>query len=343
MIDESLWDFEPSVNGKSLVEMLRAYQEPLLLYQALKAGVFEALDDSPKSAEALAQKIEAVPSRLPLLLDALVALGLLEKRGDTYANSQVARVFLSSQSRFYLGDLIELQLSPQRLDRWQKVSDWLKGEEIGRWNPQEAFNPSFVRAMAQATLGYKGFGPTVLAVADHPSFRSARRLLDLGGGHGLYAIALKRLRPELEATIFDLPQVEPVAREYARLYGTQVFFVGGDFHQSELPPQQDIVLAFDIFYPSQVETVLAKVYQSLNPGGYLFAKHYLLDSTRTTPKQAALFALQSKLTNPGSRVYTLHEIEEMLLNTGFQLEAAIPAGDSTSTLLVAKKPGGTGV
>ncbi|RJX27398.1 MAG: methyltransferase domain-containing protein [Dethiobacter sp.] len=339
MLEERLLNFEPPAKGNPLVDMARGYQESLLLYQAFKAGIFETLADAPKNAETVAQEIGSVPERTCLLLDALVALGLVEKKGDTYITSEVAQTFLSSRSKFYQGDLLDLQLSPERRRHWERIIDWLKGEKVGRWNHRETFNPSFVRAMAQAALGHKGFKETILAIANHSCFQSARRFLDLGGGHGLYAIALKQLKPDLEAIVFDLPHVEQVTQGYSRQYNAEVIFMAGDFHENELPAEQDIVLAFDIFYPSQTEKVLRKVYRALKPGGCLFTKHWFLDATRTRPKRAALFALHLKLNNPMSHVYALKEMEEIFVKTGFQIEGSTPVGDSASTLLVARKGG----
>ncbi|MBC7325864.1 MAG: methyltransferase domain-containing protein, partial [Moorella sp. (in: Bacteria)] len=165
-----------------------------------------------------------------------------------------------------------MQLSPDRRRKWEQIGDWLRGEAIGqRGGHGEVFTPSFIRAMAQATLSHKGFEATVELVAGHPGFRAAKKLLDLGGGHGLYAIALKKLRPELEATIFDLPHAEEVTQEYARQYGAAVAFCAGDFYVDELPIDQDLILAFDVFYgpPARTKEVLGRIYRALRPGGYL--------------------------------------------------------------------------
>ena len=42
---------------------------------------------------------------------------------------------------------------------------------------------------------------------------NARRLLDVGGGHGLYSIKFCYRYPELEATIFDLPLATETTRK----------------------------------------------------------------------------------------------------------------------------------
>ncbi len=336
----ALTDFKPPVSGEALAEMARCYQKSLLLEQTFKLGFFENLAAGFRSVAQLAEQTGARPERLVLLLDALVSVGLLEKNGGTYTNTVLAQTFLCSHSKFYQGDLLGLQLAPERRRQWERIGDWLKGETIRQpGSTGEVFNPSFVRAMAQATLSHKGFEATLELVAKHPGFEKAKKLLDLGGGHGLYAIALKRLRPELEATIFDLPHTEEVMQEYARQYGATVAFYAGDFYVDELPKDQDLILAFDVFYgpPAKTKEVLGRVYRSLRPGGYLFTKHWFLNDTRTQPERAAFFALMLALGNPAAHVCTCREMAEMLAEVGLAVEKLIPIGDAASTMIIARK------
>lgn len=345
MFQEELFEFEPEVDGNFLLEIIRGYQYSLVLYQALKSGIFDSLNGNPKSADFLARETGYLPERVVFLLDALTSLGLVEKTGEKYAKSPVAMTYLSRNSRFYLGDLINMELSPEKNQHWKMLGSWLKGEtgeENDSHNPTAVFNPSFVRAMAQGVLCNKGFNKTISLVAGHSCFKSARRLLDLGGGHGLFAIALKRIKPELNAVVFDLPHVEQVTREYARKYATDIDFHPGNFYEDELPPNQDIILTFDILHPVppvQKEDVFAKVHRALKPGGYLFYKLRFLNAARTGPRRAALFALSIKLKNHSSHVYTLKEAEEMLDRIGFQVEDAADAGDAVSTIVIARKEG----
>jgi 2-polyprenyl-3-methyl-5-hydroxy-6-metoxy-1,4-benzoquinol methylase len=343
MLQEKLISFQPVVKGDSLAEFARGFQESMLMYQAFKTGIFEVLNGNQKTATDVAQAIDCIPEHTAFLLNALVALGLLEKNDDLYTNSEVAQTFLVSNSKFYQGDLLELQFAPKRRQQWENLGEWLKGENAGIMRsdkPNEVFNPSFVKAMAQGALSNKGFDETISLIANHSSFRTARRLLDLGGGHGLYAIALKQIKPELESVVFDLPHVGQVTKEYSRQYGTTVGFHPGDFYKDELPAGQDIVLAFDVLYPvptGKKEDVLVKINHALNPGGYLFLKQWFLDHTRTCPKRAAFFALTMRLANSVSHVCTLQEGEEMLINAGFQIEGSSVIKDSASTLLIARK------
>lgn len=342
MFKKKLSEFQPETEGNFLLEMMRNYQQALVLYQTFKQGIFDLLDDTPQKAELLARESGYLPERLVFLLDALTSMGLVEKTGKSYALSPAARTYLSQNSPFYLGDLIELDLAPEKIQQWGTLGNWLKGETVGdkSHNPKAVFNPSFVRAMAQGVLTNKSFVETISLVANHSCFPSSRKLLDLGGGHGLFAIALKRLHPELDAVVFDLPHVEQVTRDYARRYTTEIGFHPGNFYEDNLPPGQDIILAFDILHPvpkSKKEEVFSRVHKALKPGGYLFYKLWFLNKDRTSPSRAAVFALSCKLKTESSHVYTLEEAKEMLSKLGFQIEDAVAARDTDSTMLIARK------
>jgi hypothetical protein len=345
VLEEKLKNFDPKVNGESLGGLARGYQESLLVYNAYKIGIFEVLGNNAKDIASIAQELGCLPERLGYLLNVLVPMGLIEKRDGRYCNSSIVQTFLLSNSRFYQGDLLELQLSPKRRQQWDRIDEWLRGESSGtvrKSEPDEVFNPSFIRAMAQGALSNEAFKETIIQIANHQCFQAARRLLDLGGGHGLYAIALKQIRPELDVVVYDLPHVGQVAEEYSRQYDTEVSFVPGNFYKDDLPMKQDIILAFDILYPApgpQKKMVIEKMYNALNPEGYLLLKQLFLDDTRTKPKGAAFFSLCLSLGNFMSHVSTVQEAEEMFNDTGFQIVDSCKVGGSTSTLLFLKKSG----
>jgi SAM-dependent methyltransferase len=102
--------------------------------------------------------------------------------------------------------------------------------------------------------------------------RGARRLLDVGGGHGLYSVRFCRRHPGLTATIFDLPQGLESARQTiaAEQMEGRVGMQVGDFMRDELGSGYDVVLLFNIVHSRQPEgnvALLQKVARALVPGG----------------------------------------------------------------------------
>ncbi|WP_051280409.1 class I SAM-dependent methyltransferase [Anaerovorax odorimutans] len=341
MQNEDVKDFLFKVEGEELFSIIRGYSKAQFLYQAFSCRVFEYLTDKPKSIEEISKTMGCNIDRLIFLLDALTSINMVQKKEELYSLSPVSATYLCKNSEFYIGDLFELEFTNKQRDDWENLEAWLKGYFSNEGhNPKEVFKPSFIKAMAQGVLIDSSIGKTVELISNHACFKSAEKLLDVGGGHGLFPIALQKKKPKLKVAVFDLPQVEPVTRDYANKYNAKIDFIAGNFYENDFPLGQDIVLTFDILHPvptTKKEEVFKKAYNCLNKNGYLFYKLWFLDSTRTKPDNAAIFALKCKIMNDQSHVYTLNEAEEMLTGIGFNVEGSFSVGDNGSTILIARK------
>ena len=333
--------FQPQVEGKDLLGLISGYQQANFLYQAFTTGIFECLADEPQKIEDIAEKMGYQADRTRFFLDALTAMELAVKEGEQYRITPLAKTYLCRDNPFFLGDLLDMQFSIKQGSAWSMMGSWLKGNSTGEGhNPQAIFQASFVRAMAQRVLSDNSIFHTVEMISRHPGFAEATNILDLGGGHGLFPMALQMKKPDLEITVFDLPQVREVSEEYVKIFEREVYFCPGNFYEDELPGNQDIILAFDILHPvvpAQKEQVFAKAYRALRKGGYLFYKLWFLDESRTKSRRAALFALKCKIINSDSHVYTYREATEMLEKIGFKIEGMLTVGDNASNILVARK------
>ena len=82
-------------NPGTLLETSGGYWKTCALHAAVQLDVFTVMEDQRLSAEAVAEKLQADPRALAMLLNALTAMNLLEKSGDLYANTPEAARFLS--------------------------------------------------------------------------------------------------------------------------------------------------------------------------------------------------------------------------------------------------------
>ncbi|MHC1575576.1 MAG: methyltransferase, partial [Candidatus Methanogasteraceae archaeon] len=179
----------------------------------------------------------------------------------------------------------------------------------------------FILAMAEGSMR-GSLHQTVKEVSNLPEFKRARTLLDLGGGHGLYAIAFAEINPELDATVFDLPPVTEVTREFIGRYGMneRVSVIGGDFALDDIGHGYDIVFASDVFYrkPDALSGVFEKIHGALNDGGSIVLKHWILNDDRTAPPTSVLFDLMLSLRGGDwHHIYTEVEYIELLEGAGF--------------------------
>jgi precorrin-6B methylase 2 len=149
------------------------------------------------------------------------------------------------------------------------------------------------------------------------------RVLDVGGGSGAYAMAFARAKPGLHATVFDLPQVAPLTRDYLKQAGLaeRVDVRVGDYYRDALPRGNDLVFLSAIIHscsPAEIRKLFGKCARALNPGGSIVVQEFVVDEDRTAPAFSVFFALNMLVGTPGGDAYTESEISSWLKAAGFR-------------------------
>ncbi|MGP0073100.1 MAG: methyltransferase [Bryobacteraceae bacterium] len=268
------------------------------MFAAVKLGIF----DGARPADCKA---------LPRLLDACVALGLLEKRDGIYINTPEADKYLRSDSPDSLTGYIDYS-NEALYPMWAHLEDAVRegtprwkqtfGVEGGIWAGYfrtEETKRNFLKGM-------HGFGrlssPAVAAAFDLSRFH---RLIDLGGASGHLVEAIRERYPQIQAQVFDLPQV-------AQLYpGT----IAGDFFTDPLPPA-DLYSVGRILHDwsdEKIHGLLAKIHAALPEGGGLLVAEKLL----TPGYVSAHMQSMNMLVNAEGRERSAAEYESLLRSDGF--------------------------
>jgi predicted O-methyltransferase YrrM len=156
-----------------------------------------------------------------------------------------------------------------------------------------------------------------LARAEH-----VHRLLDIGGGSGAYSIALAQAYPQLHAEVFDLEPVTRIAQRYIRAAGLEgrITTRTGDLTKDELGSGYDLVLLSAICHMLDEQGNLSlfhRCFRALAPGGRLLIRDFILDPGRTSPPQAAIFAVHMLVNTHGGSTYTLEQHDSWLRQAGF--------------------------
>jgi cyclopropane fatty-acyl-phospholipid synthase-like methyltransferase len=160
-------------------------------------------------------------------------------------------------------------------------------------------------------------------VAKIPVPAAARRVLDIGGGHGIYSIALCRRYPALAATVLDSPAALQTARATiaAEQMAERVGVQEGNFLLDDLGTGYDVALLFNIvhgFTPEQNTALLCNVAKALNPGGLVVIAEQLAGKSPgvVAPAIAQILGM-SYFQLLGGRIYTFDEIAGWLTAAGF--------------------------
>ncbi|WP_300671942.1 class I SAM-dependent methyltransferase [Desulfoluna sp.] len=246
----------------------RHYKEFCAMTAAVRLGIFDALEE-PLTLEGLCDACRLLPPATKHLLELLCELGLLNRQDDRYRNTPLSALYLVTSSPLFQGAVMrDIQNGFALWDRLDRV---LQEGPIAV-EEETFFENGLVDSLAAEILCGE-LQKTVEAVASVPAFKQARSLLDLGGGHGLYAIALSRINPELHATVFDFPDIARKAEEVLAANGAdRVRFVPGNLFTDDLGSDHDVI--FLSYNPGGKNPALLKrIHDALKPGGLFVTKH----------------------------------------------------------------------
>lgn len=318
-------------NPAELLKVAGSYWETCALHAGVKLDLFSMLTARPQTAADLAAKMAIDERGLTMLLDALAAMQLLDKQGASYAATGFAAEFLDRHSSAYLGHII--------LHHHHLVESWSRLDEAVReggpvrdrvsHEPTDAERESFLLGMFN--LGMLN-APEVAAQVD---LAGRRRLLDIGGGPGTYAIHFCEHNPQLQATIFDLPTTRPFAQTTLQRFAMteRINFVDGDFIDGPLPGGFDVAWLSHVLHgegPDGCSKLLANAVAALEPGGLLLVQEFILDETRAAPLFPALFSLNMLLGTPQGQAYSEPELEKLFNQAGLsqvkRLAVELPNG-----------------
>jgi SAM-dependent methyltransferase len=301
-----------------ILRLMRDYQPACVLGAAAELDLFTILGQEDRSAAELAHEAAADPRGMAVLLDALTALGLLEKTGPRYATPAALRPLLTAQSPQTVLPMVQHSMTCLR--HWTQVAAVVKSGHPGPRQESirgaEADRAAFIAAMHSVSA------PMADALVARLAELEFRHVLDVGGASGTWTLAFLRARPAATATIFDLP--DAIAQARARLAGHElagrVRLVAGDFYADELPAGADLAWVSAIAHQhsrGHNRALYAKVYRALPPGGRIAIRDMVMDGDRTRPTDGALFAINMLVNTDSGGTFTFAEFAEDLQAAGF--------------------------
>lgn len=305
----------------AIIDLANAYFDSCVLFTSADLGVFGALARlGLASSEALAAELGLNARGARLLLDACVAVGLLEKNGTAYRNTPASGAFLVPGKP---GDLTQaIRYNRDVFGAWQRLAQLARtGAPVE--NPQLHLGAdpdrtrTFVLSMHARVLA---IGRSLLAQLD---LTGRRQLLDVGGGPGTYSVLISQSNPAIRCTVLDLPEIVAIAEELIAQQGAsgRVRTLPGNYHTTPFPPGNDVVNFFGVLHqesPDSIRDLLERAYASLVPGGAVYVFDMMTDETRTSPKFSALFAVTMALTAKDGWVFSSSELQSWLEEAGFE-------------------------
>jgi len=313
---------EEQWNSGKLMKTSGAYWESFPLHVAVDLDVFTLIGEGSLSGEEIAARWRGNARSARALLDAVAAMGLLEKKADQYSNTLAAKTFLIKTSPSYIGFAIKHH--HHLVSAWSKLSQAVKtGKPVRKKRRTRSELESFLMAMYNNA---SGLAPRITGEID---LSQRRHLLDLGGGPGTYAIHFCQANPNLRATVFDLPTTAPFAQKTIRRFGlgSRIDFQAGDYLRDAVQGSYDVAWLSQILHsmgPEPCRTVIEKAVSVLEPGGLILVHDFLLNDAHDGPLFPSLFALNMLVNTEEGRSYSEGEIKDMLLNAGVRNIRRLP-------------------
>lgn len=323
-----------AVRGDTLLERLavRARLAPVPAIESLagmalsgvlitgaRLGVLERLATRPSTAAQLAADLGLEPATCHLLVDVLFSLGYLTCRDGTYTVTRRTRRWLLPSST----NTVHRFIASHR-DYWRwwaalpEVAEGRRSFDHHATAPNDPYWQDYIAGQYELA---RFQAPEVARAVRLPP--RARRLLDIGGGHGWYAAELCRRHPGLRATVLDLPGSAAVGRQIIAEAGLtdRVQHREGDVRDAPLGSDYDVVLCLNLIHhlgPEHIVPLFSRVQRALRPGGTVVVLDLFADTDRRRrPDPAAsclalLFHLSS-----GATLYTGDQVRNWLTAAGF--------------------------
>ena len=159
-------------------------------------------------------------------------------------------------------------------------------------------------------------------VSQIPEFKSFKRMLDLGGGPGIFCIAMVDRHPSMKGIVFDRKPSTDVAQEFIKEYGLEgrIEVLPGDYNTDDLGRGYDFIWSsFTLnFAQRNLNLVLKKVYKALKPGGVFINLSEGLTHEGTQPKMNVLCTVGWSMQNQPLRAFNQGWIADTMLAVGFK-------------------------
>ncbi|VVJ17769.1 TcmO [Amycolatopsis camponoti] len=331
----------PPDSAGGILDLIMAFYGSRAVISAVELDLFTTLSGTSMTGTELSGRAGLHPRGAADFLDALVSLGLLERTGDRYANTPDAERHLVAGKPGYVGGYARMA-GGMLFPVWGKLTEALRTGRAQVPSDRGIFDGyrdddatrGFLGAM-DAVNG--GVGAALAAVFDWSRYSS---VVDLGGARGNLAATLVREHPHLDATCFDLPPVERFFDEHTAELGLagRIRFAAGDFFADPLPVADVFVAGHILHYfdLSGRRTLLARVHESVKPGGAVLVYDRMIDAGRRGRPLSLLGSLNMLLTSPGGAEYTPDEARKWLTEAGFGTVEVARVG-SLDTLVIGYK------
>ena len=333
---------QKKVTPERIMQMAWGYAPPLVIESALKHGVFDALNKSAKTTAQLAKQARVSERGMTAILNALVGLQLLTRKGNRYALTPESAAFLVSTRAPYYGEffrhtteqLIPKWLQLEKVVRTGKPAMAVNGEKDG-----VEFFAKFVESLFPLSFA------AASALGEHlkvPKTKTPVNVLDIAAGSGVWGIALAKQSKQVRMSAVDWPDVLKVTERVAHRHGVgkRLTKLPGDLLKVNYGNGHHVATLGHILHSEgreRSQRLLKKVFKALSPGGTIAIMEFMVDHDRSGPPLGLLFAVNMLVNTKAGDTFSFKEISGWLRAAGFKNPRLLEV-PAVSPLVLATKP-----
>ena len=294
------------------------------LLRAVELGLFAELGKGPQDMGELTQRLGLHRRSARDFLDSLVALGMLRREGNLYANTAETDLYLDPSKPSYVGGMLEMA-NARLYGIWGSLTEGLRtgqpqnevksgGNVFDSLYGDPAGLRSFLQAMTALSMGAN------MAIAQKFPWSNYRTFVDVGAAQGGLPVQIALAHGHLSGGGFDLPAVAPIFEEYVNSFALaqRLRFYPGDFFKDPLP-DSDVLIMGHVLHDWNMDekrTLIGKAFDVLPEGGAIIVYEAVIDDERRHNTFGLLMSLNMLIETPGGFDYTGADCQSWLRDAG---------------------------
>jgi hypothetical protein len=296
------------------------------LLSAVEMELFTVLAQHPESGETLRARLGLHPRSSRDFLDALVALGFLERDHGIYSNTPSTEMFLDKRKPSYIGGILEMA-NHRLYGFWGGLTEALRTGQLQ--NEAKSGEMPFFEALYADPARLKEFLAAMTGISQGANMQIARKFswhehetfVDVGTAQGDLAVKIALANDHVTGLGFDLPEVAPIFEDYVEQNGlqTRLSFAAGDFFTDDLP-KADVLVMGHILHDwglDEKRTLIGKAYEVLPEGGALIVYESIIDDDRSKNVFGLLMSLNMLIETEQGFDYTAADCMGWMTDAGF--------------------------
>jgi hypothetical protein len=317
---------EPTVTPDRIMQLGRGYWGAKTLLSAVELGVFSTLASGPESGEELCARLNLHARGCRDFLDALVALGMLDRGADGYRNTPATERFLDRAKPSYIGGVLEMA-NARGYGLWGSLTEALqtgKPQNETKGGDEDMFarlykEPDRLRVFLGAMTGLST--GSAIAIAHKFPWDRYKTFCDVGTAQGVVPVQVALQHAHLTGIGFDLGPVAPIFEDFVADFRLQdrLRFVGGNFFADPLP-SADVLVMGHVLHDWGIEDklkLLRSAHEALPDGGALIVYEALIDDDRRQNAFGLLMSLNMLLDSHEGFDYTGADCRGWMADVGF--------------------------